>query len=87
MGIKAKAIGFAHCLNPDFIASINLDNIAINILTKFLLLSDNFFLILVIKVFKPFGNIRIFADTNIFSIDSHPSFLSAHLTLLSNLII
>ena len=80
-------MGFAHCLNPDFIASINLDNNDTNILTKFLLLSDNFFLILVIKVFKPLGKIRILAEINIFSIESHASFFSAHFGLLSNLII
>ena len=80
-------MGFAHCLNPDFIASINLDNNDTNIFTKFLLLSDNFFLILVIKVFKPLGKILILADINIFSIVSHASFFSAHLGLLSNLII
>ena len=80
-------MGFAHCLNPDFIDSINLDNNAINILTKFLLLSDNFFFIVVIKVFKPLGNIRILADVNIFSIVSQPCFLSAHLPLFNNLII
>ena len=71
-------MGFAHCLNPDFIASINLDNNATNILTKFLLLSDNFFLIFVIKVFSPLGNMRIFAEINIFSIVSQASFFSAH---------
>ena len=80
-------MGFAHCLNPAFIDSINLDNNAINIFTKFLLLSDNFFFIVVIKVFKPLGNIRIFADVNIFSIVSHPCFLSAHLPLFNNFII
>ena len=80
-------MGFAHCLKPCFIASINLDNNDTNILTKFLLLSDNFFFIVVINVFKPLGKIRIFAEVNIFSIFSQPSFFSAHFALFNNFII
>ena len=53
------------------------------IFTKFLLLSDNFFLKAVITLFKPFGNILIFAPVNIFSMLSQASFFSAHLPFKS----
>ena len=77
-GISAKAKGFAHCLNPCFKASINFASKETIIFTKFLLLSDNFFLTVVIKLFKPFGNILIFAAVKIFSMFSQASFFSAH---------
>ena len=71
-------MGFAHCLNPCFKASMTFASKDTIIFTKFLLLSDNFFLIAVIKLFNPLGNILIFAEVNIFSIASHASFFSAH---------
>ena len=79
-------MGLAHCLNPCFKASINLDNKATIIFTKFLLLSDNFFLNVVIILFNPLGNILILAAFKIFSIFSHASFFSAHFPFRSFII-
>ena len=77
-GIKLNAIIFVHGLNSFLRHWINLLTKDINILTKFLLLSDNLFFIKLNKSFKPLGNIFILASFNIFSIVSHASFFSIH---------
>ena len=73
-------------MNPCFKASINLDSNETIILTKFLLLSDNFFLKVVIILFNPLGNILILAAAKTFSILSQASFFSAHLPFKSFII-